>query len=218
MASEAPLTPEKQLLNLIEKPMAKNSLRQATTKYQRSSFFSLSALKARALFLKNKFFNGTGGGVTQFDIKVLNNGLTVGSCILSAYLVISVTSSSAKLKKGIDFSLSADELSQGRSAETLMDLKASSYYLEKARERDIFSLVQKRGGEEQSQQINDLTAHLRLVGISWSGDPDVMIEDAQSGKTLFLKQGRIIEGGIKVEKVFKDKVVLSYEGAEIELR
>ena len=44
-----------------------------------------------------------------------------------------------------------------------------------------------------------------------------MIEDKQSVKTFFVKRGQMI-GPVKVEAIFKDKVVLSYEGEEIELR
>jgi type II secretory pathway component PulC len=69
-----------------------------------------------------------------------------------------------------------------------------------------------------SSRIIEATQNLKLVGISWSNDPDVMIEDTQNHRTLFLKKGRLINNEIKVEAIFKDKVVLSYQGEEIELR
>jgi hypothetical protein len=55
MAEDKPLTPEKQLLNIIEKPMSHSSLRAAAIKYRSLSLFSLSAIKARLAFLKNRF-------------------------------------------------------------------------------------------------------------------------------------------------------------------
>jgi hypothetical protein len=55
------------------------------------------------------------------------------------------------------------------------------------------------------------------VGISWSDDPDVMIEDTKTQRTFFLKKGQMIDD-IKLEAVFKDKVILNYLGEEIELK
>jgi type II secretory pathway component PulC len=66
--------------------------------------------------------------------------------------------------------------------------------------------------------VVEATKHLRLVGISWSDDPDIMIEDTKTQRTLFLKKGKLIDNEIKVQAVFKDKVILSYNGEEIELR
>jgi type II secretory pathway component PulC len=56
------------------------------------------------------------------------------------------------------------------------------------------------------------------VGIAWSNDPDAMIEDTKTHRTFFLKKGQTIDEEIKVQAIFKDRVVLSYKGEEIELR
>ena len=68
-----------------------------------------------------------------------------------------------------------------------------------------------------SSGIIGVTQHLRLAGISWSDDPDAMIEDTRTKRTLFVKRGGMI-GKIKVQAIFKDKVVLFYDGEEIELK
>ena len=44
-----------------------------------------------------------------------------------------------------------------------------------------------------------------------------MVEDTKSYKTFFVKRGDLI-GEVKVEAIFKDKIILSYEGDEVELR
>lgn len=98
--------------------------------------------------------------------------------------------------------------------------KVVSYYLEKIRARDIFrmALAQQAGEAKQpSSKIVEVTQSLKLVGISWSDDPDAMIEDTQAQKTHFVKKGQMI-GNLKVQAIFKDKVVLSYDGEEIELK
>ena len=115
----------------------------------------------------------------------------------------------------------------GSSAVKASILKAAAYYLEKARGRDIFQMVRDEEPRSKtvsranppSQRITELIKNLRLVGISWSADPDVMIEDTNMQRTFFLKKGQIIENiNVKVEAVFKDKVVLTCEGEEAELR
>ena len=60
-------------------------------------------------------------------------------------------------------------------------------------------------------------SHLKLVGISWSNNPDAMVEDTKALKTFFIKRGDMI-GKFRVEAIFKDKIILSFEGEEVELR
>ena len=69
-----------------------------------------------------------------------------------------------------------------------------------------------------ASRASEATKNLALVGISWSNDPDVMIEDTKDNRTFFLKKGQLIDNQIKVEAIFKDHVVLSYGGEEVELR
>ena len=58
---------------------------------------------------------------------------------------------------------------------------------------------------------------MKLVGIAWSDNPDAMIEDTKVKKTYFVKQGDIING-VRIERIFRDKVVLTYKGEKIELK
>ena len=64
-----------------------------------------------------------------------------------------------------------------------------------------------------------LAQQLGLVGIGWSDDPDVMVENIETKEIYFLKRGQKIDNLIKVEAIFQDKVVLTYDqGKEMELR
>jgi type II secretory pathway component PulC len=103
--------------------------------------------------------------------------------------------------------------------------KVVSYYLEKVRERDIFKIGGKRTAasieskevKTPTSRIIEATENLKLVGISWSSDPDAMIEDAKAVRTFFVKVGQMI-GEVKVQAIFKDRVILRYSGEEIDLR
>jgi len=225
MPQEKPLTPEKQLLNLIEKPLDKGSLRAAAVKYQGSSIFSLGALRGRFAFFKKKSKVAFGpAGFKQLDIKILNTGLKFFVFILAAYFIFSLLESVINLKKGVDLKTSYNRAQEVKPSAITGFSKAASYYLEKARERDIFSMAKKSPSlmdlmrNASLTRASEATKHLLLVGISWSGDPDVMIEDTRDKRTFFLKKGQLIDNQIKVEAIFKDHVILSYGGEETELR
>jgi hypothetical protein len=101
-------------------------------------------------------------------------------------------------------------------------IQTASYYIDKVGQRDIFKIGLKKSTEDTAKAApisaaKEMTQHLKLVGISWSNDPDAMVEDSKALRTFFVKRGHKI-GGVKVEAIFKDKLILSYEGEEVELR
>jgi hypothetical protein len=225
MAGENPLTPEKQLLKLIEKPMATGSLHAAAIKYHGLSLFSFAALKGRLSFLKNRFkVDFKRGGINRLDINALNQVLKLCVFILVSYFVLHLTTSIMHLKKDLNLKMRIEKTSEVRPSQISSFLKSLSYYLEKARERDIFNMAIKRTtygaafAKGPSQRVIEISQNLKLVGISWSDDPDVMIEDTKTQRTLFLKKGQMIDNEIRLKAVFKDKVILSYGEEEIELR
>ena len=222
MTQERPATPEKQLLNLIEEPRGRSSLQAAAIKRHGLSIFSFGALRGRFAFFKDKLQKDIKEGrVYQLNVKALNGILRLMVVLLGVYLSISLTLSVLNSGKTIEVeprSQSGKPVASGQSGSFM---KAASYYLEKARERDIFRMGVKKTPESAvkgpSQRIVDATQGLRLVGISWSEDPDVMIEDTKINRTYFLKKGQSVDN-LKLEAVFKDKVILSYAGEEIELK
>jgi hypothetical protein len=226
MAEKNSLTPEKELLNLIEKPMSKRSLHVAAMKYHGLSLFSLAAIKGRFAFIKQRlrvYF--AEGSFRQLDIRVLNNTLKLCAVILMVYFIFNLFLSTVNLKKGLRPGMKIDKFPAVSSSQITSLLKTASYYLEKARERNIFNMgttvaVSKSNtvGKEISQRIIEATGDLRLVGIAWSDDPDIMIEDTKNKRTYFLKKGQMIDNGVKLQAVFKDKVILQYQGEEVELK
>jgi hypothetical protein len=218
-------TPEKQLLDLIEKPKNQKSLHAAVIKYQGLSLFSFGALKGRVYFLKNKIKDiFKEGKLYQVDIKTLNQFLKFCVFILAFYFVINLAVSIASLKKDLNLKIKFEKRAESESAPARSLLKTLTYYLEKARERDIFNMGMKvpldigAANRGPSSRILEATKDLRLVGIAWSDDPDVMIEDTKNQRTLFLKKGQSFDNDVKLKAVYKDRVILSYGGEEIELR
>ena len=63
-----------------------------------------------------------------------------------------------------------------------------------------------------------MSKDLKLVGISWGQSPKAMIRSKKEQNTYFLRQEQIIGiTGIEVKTIFKDKVIISYQGEEKEL-
>jgi hypothetical protein len=222
MAQDKPPSPEKQLLKLIEEPKVQGSAQAAAIKHLGLSLLSLSALKARFSFLKERLSNSfKTGKFYYFNVKTINIFLALVTSILTLYFITNLIISLVNLKKNLNLEFKIVKSQHSIDSKVVSALKATSYYLEKVRARDIFKMGSKKKEEEEvkvpSSKIIGATQNLKLVGISWSGDPDAMIEDTKALRTFFVKRGQMI-GEVKVQGIFKDRVVLSYEGEELELR
>ena len=224
MAEEGSPTPERELLKLIEEPGAKAGLSQAKAQRDFFSLFSPVALKARFSFLKERF---KGEAILQslihLEFRTIN--LFVEICIFALifYLISNFIVSMININKKSSLELEIKEITASSVLPETSLLKTASFYLEKARARDIFkmgitSVIDKpKAPKASTSRIVEASKNLKLVGISWSQDPDVIIEDTNLGMAYFLKRGQMINN-LKVKAVFKDKVILSYEGEEVELR
>lgn len=229
MAPQRPVSPEKQLLNLIEEHKAQGNnvtLQAQALKYQHLSFLSLGAWLGRFSFFKNwlqKRLRGSRG--QPFDIKMINQAAVVCIGILAVYFAFDFIFSLAALWKMPHLEMKSSEKIRPLSFRENSVLKtAASSYLENVRGRNLFKMGQRTEGAIEnkeatgpSAQLLDATANLKLAGISWSSDPDAIIEDTKAIRTFFVKTGDMIGEG-KVQAIFKDRVVLRYGDQEIELK
>jgi hypothetical protein len=219
------VTPEKQLLNLIEDNEKEGTPRKIEAKAIRH--FGLSLVSAGAWIGRLSFFRDRlhtvldEGRLHLLDIKVINGFLLFCIFALSTYFIFIIPFSFMNLKKMPHLlELNSNNAAQIAKTEEALGLKrAVSYYLEKAMKRDLFRMgknadLSVRG---PSDKAIEATKHLKLVGISWSDNPDAMIEDSKALRTFFVKRGQMI-GDVKIEAIFKDKVILNYSGEDIELK
>lgn len=231
MAQERPSTPEKQLLDLIEDPKEQD-LSQKKTKRSSFSLVSFAALKGRLSFFLESIRSGSFFKRAFLNIKGLNQILKVCTVLLFLYLTGSSAMSIMKLKEIPEFVKKTPRLSAG-SAKTGFSTRNISDYLEGPRSRNIFKFGDLQEEEPEEEELEEvappeeetlskgelLSQQLALVGIGWSSNPDVMLKNEDTGKMYFLKRGDRIEGVIKVEAIFLDKVILTYDdGMELELR
>lgn len=227
MAQERPSTPEKQLLKLIEDPKLKPvSFNSLAIKHQGLSLFSFGAWAGRISFFKDWFRKQSQGQEAHgFDTKIISKVLGICILVLVFYFInnLYVSFINLKIPRNLALEVKKEDLDASGPTDAFVSKKAVSYFLEKTRQRDIFKMGKSKNGDNgvvfrgPSPRIIEATQHLKLVGISWSDDPDAMIEDTKSLRTFFVKRGGAV-GGIKVQAIFKDKLILSYGNEEIELK
>lgn len=227
MAQERSLTPEKQLLKIIEtSKMNSLGVHAQTTRRHSLSWLNFGAWLGRISFLKVRLEKWSQGfSLEQFDVKVTNRVLGFLVVIFLLYFFGSMVTSLVNLSKAPRLESNAPVARiETRLPEPSGLKKAASYYLDKVRERDIFTMGLKKIAAEKpgantgpSAKSLEVAASLKLVGISWSNDPDAMIEDTKGLKTFFVKRGEMV-GDAKVQAIFKDKVVLSLDNEEFELK
>ncbi|MBU1999008.1 MAG: hypothetical protein ABIG46_07935 [Candidatus Omnitrophota bacterium] len=243
MAEEKFPSPEKQLLNLIEgskpkidipkpatspapalagTPIPSYSINQSKAGRAGLSVISFGAWLGRFSFLKQRLKQLSKSGQLESEaISFTNRALSVAIVLCLIYFVVDIPFSLVNLKKApkINVNFQANTKPLSASEESL--LKNFSYYLDKVRQRDIFKIGSKpkivENRDELQDKITEFTKNLKLVGISWSDDPDAMVEDLANRKTYFIKRGQSI-GELEVQAIFRDKIVLRYQGIEVEIK
>lgn len=237
MAEDGQVTPEKQLLNLIEgggkggasKPAGAGGGAPASGQKAAPSPLSFGnlfgALLGRVSFFKrNAKKKLSAKPKFKINLGMVNGVLALAVVALLAYLVVDAGASAMMLARPINLPRETERAASAPAASKVSPLNESAYYLQKINSRDIFKEGAKPQpkNEEKSApapvENNPAVSGLSLVGISWSSNPDVIIEDKDQKRTYFVKRGQALGQGVKVEAVFKDHVVLSYDGQEFELR
>ncbi|MCK4422501.1 MAG: hypothetical protein KAV18_00330 [Candidatus Omnitrophica bacterium] len=229
MAEKRSVTPEKQLLELIENSETQELSTEGISRKGRG-LFSLGALRARLSFIKENLNLKSFFRKSVLNVKGINKVLILCVLMLSLYLGISFNVSRQWLKNIPDFPIAAG--AAGGVSEAGLILKDLDHYLNKTKTKNIFKfgriaepepepVSQSEDGPavpDLSSKLEELIADLRLVGIGWSSkNPDVMIEDTEKGKILFLKKGSPVKDGIIVKEIFKNRVILELDGEEADL-
>ena len=154
----------------------------------------------------------------EIDLKVINKifmNILVISIIFGTYYMVSKRPSAAKIADVIS-GIKLQAIKR-RSIETFKPLY---FYTDEVKKRDIFRPVVKDIEEIKVKitkpKLQELAKDLTLVGIYIGRYPEVMIEVKTEEKTYFLKQGDEIKG-MKIKEILKDRVILEYQGEEIEL-
>ena len=204
------LTPEEKLLRIIESPTGAASVPRPQRR--------LPDLRQTLKLLAEQYAP---------KLKELLNLKTINA-------VIVFLAALATVFLGLDFGLGLPRLASIRRIErvakkwdigdiTIEHLEPVTVYLQEITQRNIFALpppvdqqpVVKKA--EPSPVLTNLKSNLKIVGIMWSEAPQVMIEDSKDNRTYLLNRGSTIQGA-RVKEILKDRVILSYDDQDVELR
>lgn len=108
------------------------------------------------------------------------------------------------------------DLTQNNTAE-LPSLKPSGYYESVLAQRDIFLAPWEIKSQEIiTQPVADVRNSFKLVGIVMDKEPSAIIEDLQTGETLFLSEGGMMREAV-VKQITAEKVVIEYQGNSFDM-
>lgn len=237
----AQTSPEKKLLKIIEGGSEKSadsggSLKsRAVKKFNPASIFAFAKFIPRFHFspvkLKDKL---SVDAILSTDIKKINHLLMLVAAVTFVYFAINFVNYRKNASKDIFSALGKVKASEAALAIPRINVNMSQTasletFLSKIRKRDYFKAItkqQKKVAAEKtapilsSQAIDQATENLRLVGISFAPSPKdsyAMIEDTSTKITYFVKKDQAILG-VKVADIEKDRVVLSLNDFQKELR
>ena len=175
-------------------------------------------------FFKRSTQKRVGRARLAVSFKAINRALMLGCVILVVYLALDTFTLAVSLTRPPNFVMQKDAVTDKGAAESVSTLESESSYVDKAIHRNIFQLYKEPAPTKKNNEgkevplVNEAVTSLSLVGISWSASPDAIVEDKSRQKTYFLKRGMTFGDGMKVTSIFKDRVVISADGEEFEIK
>lgn len=208
---EPSLTPEEKLLRIIESSPGKIPAAARAARKHADFKFTFKDLKNQYAEKFNKFLN----------IKAVNILLVFLSAGFSLFVIVDFLAGLPSMTNVMR--LESIAKSQAIGDIKVEHLKPMAYYLQEITAGNIFDLPVPQAGSQEPeseplpQELTKLAEDLSLVGIIWSKPPQAIIEDKSDGKTYLVNRGSKVKIA-RVKEILKDKVVLSYDKQEIELR
>ena len=221
------VSPEKRLLDIIEgkKGNSPSGSELGTGK----KFFLPQSLQARMSFFRDKLKKGSRGRQNKLPgLKTVNVVLQAAIAVIAVSMGIGFKLDLDAINKGNFFSAENTQAeAQAGAIEVVSLLQPVDAYLNKAQARDLFQMAGEKKPEsgpafkepdkEVISKLEETAKTLKLVGISWSNDPDAIVEDTKIQKTYFVKKGSMIDS-ITVKEILRDRIILRCQGEEVDLR
>lgn len=198
------LTPEERLLKAVRG----EALAQEPP-FPKGMFKGVSAVLAPSQWVRA--IHAFSGGQ---PIRRLNEMFLVLILVAGAYFLYDVTAAPKKIQRSMAMTIIRTDLPE--IAGKVAPLAPLEEYLNVVQRRDVFrpagSAPAGPGGT--FPVVVSPTEGLRLVGIAFSDESEVMIDDAPIKKTFFLKKGQKIRN-LTVQKITPEAVTLKTESGEL---
>ncbi len=204
------ITPEEKLLKIIESPdVEKRRLSHGIAKGAVPGIESIGSMLKGLHIDKDT--------LKYIDLKMANKIVAVLCAFFTIFWIIDfIIGDTAfkkrleKVKKEASVSVAPIELIP------IADIKMAEL-LEQLKKRNIFTLLPPKAEVVKSQELSQLAIDLKLVGIIWSDNPQAMVEDSKGAKTYLLGIGDTVVG-MKIKAIYRDKVIVSKDDQEWQLR
>lgn len=230
MANENP-SPEEELLKLVDTPSGQEaSPEEASTEAPKKKSF-LDSLTSLFPFggasKKSSKSENKDPKVTAVNIKWWNNVLIALVLAAAVYLILDLVVLKFDESKFLAQVGTTDAVYPTLDESQVGVGQKLDYYMKPLEQRNPFISPSAEPTEEeqqealemlkpQSNRMAEILGGMKLVGISWSqknNEPLAMIEDVETGRTYFARQGQIVRG-TKIQSITQEKVVVTYEGEE----
>lgn len=208
---EQGMTPEEKLLRLIESPAENVKKMRPVFRRWPDVRLVLSRLKSQYGEMFKNFLT----------LKIANIVLVVAATAATLYLMLDFWIGAPTVHTIRRLEAAAKRMDVGNMAIERMNPLA--VYLQDITQRNVFSLPEAPSSPKPAEQApksseaRSLLSSLRVVGILWSEAPQAIVEDTKEGKTYFLNRGSPLREA-RVKDILKDRVILSYDNQEIEIR
>ena len=204
------MTPEEKLLKIIENPQAPAG-RINLGSAQKGSVKELLISRFRDLHIDKDAILG------YANIWTANKALAALCVVLTAFWIFDFINFGLSFNKRLNTLVKAEGLLGATSAGKVFTGAEIKEVLAQARKRNIFTLLSPKQEIIQTQALDQAVGNYKLVGIIWSDSPQAMIEDSKAGKTNLMSESEIM-GDFKIKKILRDKVIISKDKMEWELR
>ena len=207
------MTPEEKLLRIIESPgqaPSRSLPRVARANIAASGFLIKSWVAHYRTYWKS-----------AVNLKTANQVVLTLCLLITGYLFVDFWLGLPNAGMVNRLERAARQIDIGNiSIEALNPL---ALYLREIGQNNVFSLPEppppKPAQQEPtaSEALKNMVSTFRVVGIIWSDAPQAIIEDTKEGRTYFLNRGSRLKE-VRVKEILRDRVILSYDNQEIELR
>lgn len=198
-------TSDERLLKLIEGTGEAKHPGAAAAVARRPAAHPLS-VKLNFLELKSKF------QALKVNLPILNKGL-LGLAILLTLIFLYILISGLLISQPNAISFAPKDASaiikliSSGEAQGLMRKNISNQDIK----RDFFLPFGEKGSvytQEEGPDITEEVKALKLVGIIWSANPEVMIENSKDSRTYTLKKGESLSDRFKIKEISRSSATL----------
>jgi len=209
---ENKITPEEQLLRIIEDPKTEKSKIPPPMKTTYGSIKGLTAF-FKNLHIQKDFFK-------RINLQTVNKIILVICGVFTLFWLFDFIKIGHILNKKLEKVIAEAQAYEPQNV-NIMPLPEINIIdaVAGAKKRNIytFTLLTSAAQSPIEADITAMISNLKLVGIIWGDNPQAMIENTKEQKTYLLNKNDTVDQ-LTIKKILKDKVIFSKDEQEWELR